>query len=467
MPEITTVLDHLDKQLDTSLERLFTLLRLPSVSADPAYHQGCLDTADWLARDLQSMGFSASVRETPGKPMVVGHQPGPRPDSFHVLFYGHYDVQPVDPLELWDNDPFAPAVNVMDGGCKVITGRGSSDDKGQLMTFLEACRAWHDVGGGLPIRVSVFLEGEEESGSPSMHSFLEANRQELQADLALVCDTCMWNAQTPAISTSLRGLVAETVVVYGPDRDLHSGHYGGVSVNPLRVLSGILAQLHDANGRVTLDGFYEGVQEVPAEIRQSWEALEREAAEQFRDVGLTRSVGETGRTLLEQIWSRPTAEINGMSGGYSGEGFKTVIPAVATAKVSFRLVGGQDPHQVREAFRAHVRAALPTDCRVEFHGHGGAPAVEMDWDSPFVEMTRRALSEEWPEPTVLVGMGGSIPVVGDFKRMLGMDSLLVGFGLDDDRIHSPNEKYALTSFHHGQRSWARILDLLAREASRR
>lgn len=460
MADLAPVLDRLDNGLDESLERLFGLLAIPSISTDPAYAGHCRKAADWLVEDLRSIGFEASVRDTAGHPMVVAHHAG---DGPHVLFYGHYDVQPVDPLELWESEPFEPALKEVEPGRKVIRGRGASDDKGQLMTFVEACRAYKAVHGKLPCRVSILFEGEEESGSPSLKPFLKENAEELKADFALVCDTAMWDRETPAICVGLRGLVGEEVTVTGADRDLHSGFFGGVAANPIRILAKVLADIHDEDGRVTIPGFYDGVEETPAEVLKSWEALGRDAKSVLGPIGLSLPSGEKGRSPLELTWARPTAEFNGITGGYTGEGFKTVIPAEASAKVSFRLVHKQDPDKIREAFRAFVRERIPEDCSVAFQPHGGSPAIQLSYESPLVRTAEAALTEEWQKPAISIAMGGSIPIVGDFQSFLGMDSLLVGFGLSDDRIHSPNEKYELSSFHKGQRSWARILAALANE----
>jgi len=460
MTDLALVLARLDARLDESLARLFELLRIRSISTDPAYAKDCRAAAEWLARDLASIGFSSEVRDTPGHPMVVAHHEGEGP---HALFYGHYDVQPVDPIELWESDPFQPEVKDGPHG-KVIVGRGASDDKGQLMTFIEALRAYKDVHGKLPCRMTILFEGEEESGSPSLKPFLEANRDELSADFALVCDTGMWDKDTPAISAGLRGLVGEEVTVRAASRDLHSGLYGGAAANPIHILSKILADLHDAEGRVTIPGFYDGVEETPPEILKSWQELGGSGEDFLRSVGLSVPSGEKGRSVLELTWARPTAEVNGITGGYTGEGFKTVIAAKASAKISFRLVHRQDPETIRSAFRSFVKERIPDDCRVSFKEHGGSPAIQLSYDSPLLNAAKKALTEEWPKPAVIIAMGGSIPVVGDFRNSLGMESLLTGFALADDRIHSPNEKYDLASFHKGQRSWARILAALGGKA---
>jgi acetylornithine deacetylase/succinyl-diaminopimelate desuccinylase-like protein len=461
MTDLSAVLDRADQNLPASLERLYSLVRIKSISTDPAFKADCRQAAEWLVEDLKTIGFDASVRDTIGHPMVVAHHAAATADAPHVLFYGHYDVQPVDPIELWEKDPFDPGIKELSDGRKVLTGRGTADDKGQLMTFVEACRAYKDVHGSLPIRITILFEGEEESGSPSLKPFLDANADELKADYALVCDTGMWDSDTPAIAAALRGLVGEELTIKAADRDLHSGLFGGAAANPIHILTDILAGLHDATGKVTLEGFYDGVEETPENVKASWETLARGAADFLGGVGLSIPSGEKGRSVLELTWARPTAEVNGIWGGYTGDGFKTVIAAQASAKVSFRLVGDQDPAKIRDAFRAYVASKIPGDCSVEFHEHGASPAIQLSYDSPALTKAKSALSDEWKNPAVVIGMGGSIPIVGDFQKTLGMDSLLVGFGLVDDRIHSPNEKYDLKSFHKGIRSWARIMAALA------
>jgi acetylornithine deacetylase/succinyl-diaminopimelate desuccinylase-like protein len=457
---LDAVLDRIDQDLDQSLERLFTLLRIQSISTDPAYAVHCKTAAEHVAADLKSLGFSTEVRPTGGHPVVIGKTAnggGP-----NVLFYGHYDVQPVDPLDLWETPPFEPRIATLPGGRKIIVARGACDDKGQVMTFVEALRAYRAVTGSLPpIGITMMIEGEEECGSKHLFDFVKNNAQEFKLDLALVCDTGMWNAETPSVTTSLRGLVYEEVKLTCADRDLHSGLFGGAAQNPIRVLSKILAEMHNDKGHVTIPGFYDGVPELPADIKTDLAGLGLTAEQFLGQVGLKFPAGEADRMVIEQITTRPTAEINGIWGGYTGEGAKTVIPGDAHAKVSFRLVGDQDPDKISEAFRAFVRARLPADCKVEFKNFTGAAAIQLPFDNPALTKTRAALQDEWGKKAVTVGAGGSIPIVGDFKRVLGMDTIMVGFALDDDRVHSPNEKYDLTSFHKGARSWARILAALA------
>ncbi len=454
------VLDHIDADFDNSLARLFDLLRIKSISADPAFAEDCRKAADHLAKDIETLGFKAEVRPTAGHPAIVAKANGNagRP---HVLFYGHYDVQPVDPLNLWHRPPFEPVVTDHADGRKIIVARGAEDDKGQLMTFIEACRAWKKVTGSLPVDITILIEGEEEVGSKNFVPFMESIKDELKADFALVCDTSMWDPNTPAITTSLRGLVYDEVTIKAANRDLHSGVFGGGARNPIRVLTAILGGLFDDDGRITIPGFYDGVKDLPPDILQQWKNLNLTPESFLEPIGLSIPAGEKDRLLIEQISSRPTCDINGIFGGYTGEGSKTVIPAEASAKVSFRLVEGQDPQKIKKAFRDYVIARLPGDCKAVFTEHSSGAAIALDWNMKPLAAARRALTEEWGKEALLVGSGASIPIVTDFKKTLGLDSLLIGFGLDDDNIHSPNEKYDLKSYHKGIRSWARVLAALA------
>ncbi|MBK1794213.1 M20/M25/M40 family metallo-hydrolase [Devosia sp. WQ 349] len=455
MTQLDAVLAHADANLENSLERLFELIRIPSVSTEPEYKDDVRRAAEWLRDQLAELDFDASVRDTTGHPMVVGH--GPKTPGPHVLFYGHYDVQPVDPIELWNTDPFEPSLSPQPDGETHILGRGASDDKGQLLTFVEACRAWKAVTGSLPIQVSMLFEGEEEAGSPSLGPFLEANADDLKADTILVCDTDMWDHETPAITTMFRGFVSEEFEITTADRDLHSGMFGSAARNATQVLGTIIGKLRTDDGVVGIPGFYDGVEELPEANRREWERLPFDPEKFLGDIGLSIPAGEQGRSVLEQVWARPTAEIHGVWGGYSGEGFKTVIPAKAGAKISFRLVAGQDPHRIRELFRDFVRSIIPADCSVKFKSYAAAEAQSMSLDGALLRKAQAALTTEWNRETALAGTGGSIPILGEFKNRLGMESLLIGFARFDNRIHSPNEKYDLSSFHKGIRSWVRIL----------
>ncbi|WP_317054950.1 MULTISPECIES: dipeptidase [Roseovarius] len=458
---LDAVLARIDSDMPQAMDRLMELLRIPSISTDPAYAKPCQEAADWLVADLQSLGARAEKRLTSGHPMVVGHIDGPEgKDTPHLLFYGHYDVQPVDPLDLWHTDPFQPELQDTPKG-QVIRGRGSSDDKGQLMTFVEACRAYKAVTGTLPCRITFFFEGEEESGSPSLVPFMEENAAELKADLALICDTSMVAPGVPSIASQLRGMVKEEFTIHGPRIDLHSGHYGGPALNPLREISRLIASFHDDTGRVAVEGFYEGVHEVPDDLLRQWENSGFDEDEYLTSVGFTEPHGEDGYSTLVQQWARPTLEVNGLWGGYQGVGTKTVIPAEAHCKVTCRLVGDMDPDALRRKLRKHVEDRLTPDARVEWNDDlDGSPAAVMNIARPEFEAARQALSDEWNREAVFVGMGGSIPIAGFFKEILGLDSMLIGFANEDDAIHSPNEKYNVESFQKGVRSWARVLDEL-------
>ncbi|MDP4005278.1 M20/M25/M40 family metallo-hydrolase [Methylobacterium sp. NEAU K] len=458
MAALDAILNDIDTDLENALERLFAFLRIPSISTDPAYAGQCRAAAAWLAQDLTALGFETSVEETSLHPVVLAHRP--KPGAPHVLFYGHYDVQPVDPLDLWTTPPFEPRIASGPEGDKRIVGRGASDDKGQVMTFVEACRAHIAMSGELPCGVTILIEGAEESGSQGLPEWVAANRERLGCDVVLVCDTGMWDRTTPAITSSLRGLAYFEVKVTCADRDLHSGFFGGAARNPIHVLAKIIADLHDADGRVTIPGFYDGVRERPPEVLEQWRGLGLTPETLLGPIGLKEPAGERGRMPIELVQSRPSCDANGIIGGYTGEGTKTVIASTASAKISFRLVDDQDPKVLAERFKAFVRERVPSDCKVEVITYKGSRAISLPFDMPQLGAAKAALAAEWGVPAVTVGAGGSIPIVGDFKRILGRDTLLIGFGLDDDRIHSPNEKYDLTSFHKGTRSWARILAAL-------
>jgi acetylornithine deacetylase/succinyl-diaminopimelate desuccinylase-like protein len=454
---VATVLRHVDASLEASRGRLFDLLRIPSISAQPAHKADCVRAAEWVRDQLSALGFRADVRPTAGHPVVVAHHAGPAGyQGPHVLFYSHYDVQPVDPLELWTSPPFDP--QLVDGPRgKRFVARGAVDDKGQSMMFIEALRAWKETAGSIPARITMLVEGEEEVGSPSLEPFLTANRDELAADLALISDTGMWDVDTPAITTRLRGMTYAQVTLKAANRDLHSGLYGGSALNPINALTRILGELHDPDGRIQLPGFYDKVKPVSNAQRAQWDALGFDERAFLGTIGLDTPTGERGYSALERLWARPTADVNGIWGGYTGIGSKTVIASEASAKVSFRLVPNQDPDEVMQQFRRFVADRLPPGATVEFEEFTRSPGIEVNLESPWVRAAQAVLTEEYGRPAVLMGSGGSIPVVTSLRTVLGIDSLLMGFGLDDDQVHSPNEKFEQRCFHHGIRSHARLL----------
>ena len=454
------VLAQIDAALPDATNRLMELLRIPSISTDPAYKEDCNRAADWLVADLQSIGIKAEKRPTPGHPMVVGHVGEDNADAPHLLFYGHYDVQPVDPLELWNTPPFEPQLEETKNGT-VIRGRGSSDDKGQLMTFVEACRAWQKVHGSLPCRITFFFEGEEESGSPSLVPFMEENADELRSDIALICDTSMVSRGVPSIASQLRGMLKDEFTIIGPRIDLHSGHYGGPGLNPLREISRIISTFHDNQGRVAVPGFYDGVHEVPADQLRQWQNCGFDETEYLNSVGYSQPHGEAGYSTLEQQWARPTLEVNGLWGGYQGAGTKTVIPSEAHCKITCRLVPDQEPEKIIEGLKAFVTERLPKGYSLEIVYSEGFPALRVPTDSDYLRAAQAGLRDEYDRDALLIGMGGSIPAAGSIRNILGLDSLLVGFGLEDDRVHSPNEKFEMVCFHRGIRSNAAIMARLA------
>jgi len=455
------VLARIEANFAQHQSRWLDWLRIPSISAQPQHAADCRAAAEYARAQLADIGFTASVRETAGQPVVVAHHSGPGKDAPHLLYYGHYDVQPPDPLELWNSPPFEP--RIVDGphGMRVYA-RGAVDDKGQTAMWLGAFRAWHDETAGIPCRITVLIEGEEEIGSTNFKPFIAANKAELAADIAVISDTGMWDIDTPAISTSLRGMVYVQVDLKGANRDLHSGVYGGSALNPINALAHALGQLKDERGRVQVPRFYDGVKDISARQANQWAALGFSEQNFLGAIGLSIPSGETGRGALERLWARPTADICGIWGGYLGPGSKTVIPAEAGAKVSFRLVPGQDPDAIVEGFRQFMRERVPADAKLEITMFSGGPGIEIPTDSRFMRAAEAALAEEYGRPAVMIGCGGSIPVVETLTRELGIDSLLIGFGLDDDQVHSPNEKFEVTCFRKGMRSHARLLGKLGR-----
>ena len=452
---------HLEAHATGALDGLCAFLRLPTVSTLPEHAGDVRGGAEWLAERLRGIGLrGVRLMETPGHPTVYAeHREAPGKPT--VLIYGHYDVQPPDPLDLWTTPPFDPQVR-----SDRLYARGASDDKGQVWLHLLALEALLETSGTLPVNVRLLIEGEEEIGSPGIVELLARHRAELSSDLVVVSDTSFFAPGVPSISCGLRGLASLEVHVRGPERDLHSGEYGGAVANPVHALSALISSLHAPDGRVAVDGFYDGVRPASAEERSEFAQLPFDE-DQWRDaIGITEPFGEPGYTTLERTWVRPTLEVNGMYGGFQGAGSKTIIPSSAHAKLTCRLVPGQDPTQVKQAVFRHLRAHCPPGVRLEIVDGEGAPASLIPADSPFVRAAARALARAFGRPPVLTRTGGSIPVVPAFTGELGAPVVLMGFGLPDDRLHAPDESFSLEHFRRGPRALAAFwLELGALPAS--
>lgn len=470
----------LDTNDQASIDRLLEWLRIPSVGTDPKFDADTRKAGEWCRDHLRASGFEVDLIETAdpstkhrGQPVVFGHSPGdPSYKGPRILFYGHYDVQPADPYELWESPPFEPVIKPASGkmGERVVA-RGAEDDKGQVTMFLEAMRAWKETSGkaagGVPI--TVLIEGEEESGSVNLERFVNTYKDELaKCDVVLISDTAMLGRGKPAITYGVRGLVYTEFSLHASDQDLHSGAWGGKCPNPLNELAKTLSKLWDDDYRVTIPGFYDDVAPLAPEERAQWNALNIDEVELLKGIGLgpDADVGEAGYTMTEREWARPTCDINGMWGGYIGDGAKTVIPSHANAKVSFRLVADQDPKKILAAFKQWLADNTPKGCRwSEVVDHGMGLGVTLPIDSDYLAAARRALKRASGKDVAMIKSGGSIPVAGMLKNSLGLDTIFMGFGLEDDRIHSPNEKYELDCFRLGARSHAVLIDELLRMES--
>lgn len=437
------------------LESLFSFLRFPSISTDSRHRGDVRACADWLHDRLTGMGLDATVHETPGHPVVIArntHQPG-RPT---VMIYGHYDVQPVDPLDLWDTKPFDPVIR--DGR---IWGRGSTDNKGQMWAHVLGVGETLARHGSLPVNLIFLFEGEEEIGSINLGAFLEANRADLACDIIAVSDTGMVAPGVPTLGYGLRGITCCEITVHGPASDLHSGVYGGCVMNPVTAMARLIASLHNPDGHVAVPGFYDAVRPLADWEPAAWAKVPVGDADYLAQTGSPALFGEAGYSTLERLWARPTAEVNGCGGGYQGEGSKTVLPARAMAKFSFRLVPDQDPDDILAKVEAHLRAHTPPGVRLEIHrGHSG-DAYLADPQSPHGKAAQRALARTFGSEPVLIREGGSIPIINTFKKVLGADTLMLGLALPDCRIHAPNENFAVDNFEAGIRLNAALLEELA------
>jgi acetylornithine deacetylase/succinyl-diaminopimelate desuccinylase-like protein len=456
-PQADAVVDYVRENRDRYLDELKIWIANPSISANPAHHADVRRSAEAVVARMRAAGLTAAeVLETDGLPVAYGswlHAPG----APTILIYGHHDVQPADPFELWTSPPFVGTVR--DGN---IFGRGAVDDKGQVLMHLAALEAHLRINGRLPLNVKVVIEGEEEIGSPSFEAFLAREHERLACDVAVISDTAVFAEDVPSLTVSLRGLVHWEVTVHGPASDLHSGYYGGVVKNPLEALAQIIATLKNADGSIAVPGFYDGVREPSAGERAQLAALPFDAVKEAAALGVPELAGEAGRVPLERMWLRPTLELNGIYGGYQGPGAKTIVPSFATAKLSARLVPGQDPGAVKRAVQTHIEARVPRGVRVEIHADGDVRAVETSRDHPAITAAARAMERGFGKPPVFIGTGGTIGPVSSFDRILHLPQVLIGVGLPDDAIHAPNEKFSLHQFFGGIETMTYLYTELAR-----
>ena len=446
------VLNYIRTQRERYLEELKAYLAIPSISSDPEYAGAVQEAAAHTAGLLEKAGLEwVEVHSTAGHPVVTGQWTGTagRPT---LLIYGHYDVQPVDPLELWERNPFE--AHIRD---ERIIARGAADDKGQLFMHLKAVEAIHQTGNRLPVNLKFVLEGEEEIASPSLPEFLKSHRELLTADVALVSDSAMWAAGVPAITYGLRGLSYLEVELTGPNRDLHSGTYGGAVANPAEMLARLLAQVKDEKGRILMPGFYDKVKELSPQERELLSRVPFDEEQYKVGLGVAELWGEAPYSPLERVWIRPTFEVNGIWGGFTGKGAKTVLPAKASAKVSMRLVPDQNPDEIADIAERFLKARAPGSVQVKVTRFQGGRPVVTSIDNPYISAAARALKDAFGREPLFIREGGSIPIVADFKSILGLDTVLVGFSLPDARTHSPNENLHLPGFFTGIESLVRML----------
>jgi acetylornithine deacetylase/succinyl-diaminopimelate desuccinylase-like protein len=454
-----STLEPVDRFLDQNgarfVDELKELLRIPSVSADPARRPDMQRAAEFVATQLTQAGLQSRIIPTEGHPIVYGEWLG-APGAPTAMVYGHYDVQPPDPLDLWISPPFEPTVR--DG---FLYARGACDDKGQVFTHIKSIEAWFKTVGRLPVNVKFVIEGEEEVGSNNLDRFLSGNRDLLKCDVAVVSDTSQYAPGIPAITYGLRGILACEVTLHGPNRDLHSGVFGGSVANPCNGLARLMARLHDDKQRIQIPGFYDDVVPLAPQERKAFATLPFDEAAYLADLGVTAAWGEAGFSSNERRWARPTCDINGMFGGYSGPGPKTIVPASASAKITCRLVPNQDPERLLPAVEQFLKDNCPLGLRMEFRSYHGCPGLVFDSESRFMRAARRAIADAFGAEPVMIREGGSIPVVGTFRDVLGVDTLLLGWGQNSDNLHSPNEHFTLADFHRGTRASAHLWSELA------
>jgi len=452
MPNIN---EYLEKNKDRFEHELCEFLRIASISADPQYRDEVARAARWVADQFQRLGFPAEIIATDGHPLVYAESPRV-PGAPTALVYGHYDVQPVVPLDLWTTPPFEPTVRN-----ECVYARGASDDKGQLLTHIKSAETWLAAEGRLPVNLKFLIEGEEECGGQGLATYVRENAQRLACDCVVVSDSCQFGPGRPAITCGLRGIVYADLLLRGPNRDLHSGSFGGAVVNPAIALAKMIAALVDEHGRIQIPGHYDDVVPLTDAQRQRFAALPFDEAAYMAGIGVAALGGEEGFTTLERLWARPTFDVCGMWSGYQGEGAKTVLPSLAGAKLSFRLVPHQDPAKVIDALRLRLTELCPPGIQMELKMHHGARGVLVSEDSPYTPAAARAIEQAFGTPPVYTREGGSIPIVVTFSDVLGVDVLLLGWGQGDDNAHSPNEKFSLADYHRGIKASARLWEELA------
>jgi acetylornithine deacetylase/succinyl-diaminopimelate desuccinylase-like protein len=449
------ILNDLAARKSEHVEELKRLLRFPTVSANPAHKEDMNECAEYLKEWLEKAGLSSEILPTGGHPAVYGEWLG-APGAPTVLCYGHYDVQPPEPLELWDSPPFEPVVKD-----NIITARGACDDKGQFLTHLLAAESYLRVDGKLPVNLKFIIEGEEEVGSINLPETFKKYREKLAADVALVSDTGQMTKEQPSITYGLRGLVYFQIDITGPAYDLHSGEYGGAVANPLHVLSRIISELHDKCGRIAIPGFYDRVRDIEDWEEELISEIAKPEQEVANLIGVPSLYGEESYNTIERCWYRPSLDVNGMIGGYTGEGAKTVLPSKASAKISMRLVPDQRPDEITTAFKSYLKKLTPKTVKMEIKMFGQAGPVLVPIESKWIDAARKSLTETFGVKPCLMRMGGSIPIVLDIKETLGMDTLLLGWSLPGDRAHSPNERFDLDQLRLGTQAVARLFSELA------
>lgn len=448
--------DILDKNKQKRIDELFEFLRFPSVSAKSEHKADIQKCAEWLTNHLNEIGVISKIMPTGGHPLVYGERIE-SPEYITVLYYGHYDVQPPEPLELWKTTPFEPLI---ENG--YIIARGATDDKGQLLTHVKAFESYLMANNSLPINIKLLIEGEEESGSENLERFIREHADMLKSDIVVISDSAQFGKNQPAVTYGLRGLAFVEVKITGPDRDLHSGSFGGSIANPINVLSKIIGSLHDENGKITIDGFYDDVVPLTDWEREQFASLPFNKDEYLAKTGSAGLFGDGDYTVLEQIWGRPTLDVNGITGGYQGEGAKTIIPSWAKCKITMRLVADQNPDDICDKIEKYILKTCPDYVRCEVVKHGGAKGVVVPTDGPWLEAAGRAIETGFGIEPVFIKEGGSIPVVGTFKEVLGVNTLLLGWGQSDDNAHSPNERFAINDFERGCYSALALIDELSK-----